>query len=166
MRSALRRILQEEFSRLSTTYTHLALKRARRETYEIANWIGPCSHERVLDAAAGPGRLGPILARRVAQVCALDLCPRMLQKSREFEPSSGPRLTLTVGDVACLPYRSRSFHLLTCSYAFANFPDPLAVLREYGRVIRRDGRIVVIDLIAPENGAQRRWLNRLEGARG
>jgi len=166
IKPALRRSLQREFTRLSGNYTRLALARTRREAHEIAAWIQPQSHERVLDAAAGPGRLGPVLAPRVAHVFALDLCSRMLQKARELKEPPGPRLSLTVGDVASLPYRSHSFDLLTCSYAFANFQDPLAVLHEYARVIRGDGRIVVIDLIAPEDRAQRRCLNRLEGGRG
>ena len=65
-----------------------------------------------------------------------------------------------------LPYRGRTFHLATCSYAFANFPDPLKVLRELARVIRRDGRIAIIDLVAPEESARRDLLCRLETLRG
>jgi SAM-dependent methyltransferase len=65
-----------------------------------------------------------------------------------------------------MPFRSASFDLLTCTYAFANLRDSLSVLREFARVTRAGGRIALIDVIAPENPERREELNRLESQRG
>jgi ubiquinone/menaquinone biosynthesis C-methylase UbiE len=166
MKAAARRSVSQEFELLSSAYTRLALARAQREIRQIVAWAEPQPEERVLDAACGPARLGHAFAPHVAQVNALDLCPQMLKKARELTASSHPPLLLTVGDLERLPYRSRSFHLLACAHVFANLQRPLRVMREFARVIRRDGRIVVIEVVAPENPAQRGWLNRLEAGRG
>jgi len=64
-----------------------------------------------------------------------------------------------------LPYASKSFQLVACAYAFANFPDPLKVLREFIRVIDDKGRIAVLDVIASENPMRCSRLNFIEGLR-
>ena len=165
MRSV-RRKVQQEFTGLSRTYARLALQRAQREARQFVAWIEPQSHESALDAACGPSNLGRALTPHVERVCGLDVSPEMLERARGSDAHSNRPLLLAAGDVERLPYRSGSFHLLTCTYAFANFRAPLAVLREFARVTRRGGRIALIDVIAPEDAARRERLNCLESARG
>jgi ubiquinone/menaquinone biosynthesis C-methylase UbiE len=162
---AARRSTERGFARISNAYTRVTRARASRQAREIAAWLRPHSAGRVLDAACGPAGLAQALAPEAVCVCALDLCPQMLHQARELD-GADPRLLLTVGDVGRLPFPSCSFHLVTCSYAFANFRNPLAVLREYARVIRPGGRIAIIEVVAPENRGQRLRLNRLESQRG
>lgn len=159
-----RRLIQHEFSRLSSASTTVS-DRERREAREIVSWIRPRSDERVLDAACGPGRLAKALASRAGRVCGLDLCFSMLKAGRELYSAHTSPLLLTVGDVERLPYRSQSFHLVTCAYSFANFPDPLQVLREFARVTHRGGRVAVVDVVAPEDPVRRAYLSRLEALR-
>jgi len=165
MRSV-RRKVQEEFTGLSHAYARLALQRAQREARQFVAWIEPRRHEWVLDAACGPSKLGRALSPRVEKVCGLDLSAEMLERARGSHTRSNRPLSLATGDVELLPYRSDSFHLLTCAYAFANFREPLAVLREFARVTQRGGRIALSDVVAPEDPAQRERLNRMESARG
>jgi SAM-dependent methyltransferase len=80
--------------------------------------------------------------------------------------TSGAQPLLTVGDVEQLPYASKSFQLVVCSYAFANFSDPLKVLREFIRVLDDKGRIAILEVVAPEDSAIRSRLNLIEGLRG
>ena len=162
----LRRATQREFDCISRAYSRLSVERAEREVREVVAWIAPRRDERVLDAACGPARLAQALAPRVERVCGVDLCASMIRLARECQLHSAGSVLFAVGDVERLPYRSRSFHLATCAYAFANFPDPLKVLQELARVTRRDGRIAIVDLVAPEDPAQRGFLCRLETLRG
>ena len=162
----LRRAIEREFDCISRSYSRLSAQKSEREVREVAAWIAPRRDEWVLDAACGPARLARALAPRVERVCGVDLCASMIRLARECQPHSAGSVLFAVGDVERLPYRGRTFHLATCSYAFANFPDPLKVLRELARVIRRDGRIAIIDLVAPEESARRDLLCRLETLRG
>ncbi len=161
-----RRAIQREFSAISTPYLRLAVKRGRREARAIVAWIRPRRAERALDAACGPARLARAIAPHVTEVHALDLCPRMIEAARGLPwLHTGARVLLALGDIERLPYRSRSFDLVVSSYAFANLPDPLKVLQEFARVVDRDGRIAIVDVVAPENRARRATLNRLEALR-
>ena len=166
MTPRLRRAIEWEFDCISRSYSRVSFERAEREVREVVAWIAPRRDDWALDAACGPARLAQALAPRVERVCGVDLCASMIRLARECQPDSAGSVLFAVGDVERLPYRSRSFHLATCSYAFANFPDPLKALRELARVIRRDGRIAIVDLVAPEDSAQRGFLCRLETLRG
>ncbi len=166
MTRRLRRKIEQEFGRLARAYARLAAEKARREIREMIAWIKPHSDQRVLDVACGPGTLAHAMAPLTAQVVAVDLCLPMLQAARKAQSDSSPTLLLTQGDVEELPYRSQTFDLVTCTYSFANFPGPLRVVKELARVTRRGGQIAVIDLVAPENSAQRKYLTRLEALRG
>ena len=161
----LRRAVQREFARISRPYSRLAAAKSQGEAREIVAWIRPRRVARVLDAACGPARLARAIAPHVAEVHGLDLCPRMVEAARALPPVSGARVLLAVGDVERLPYSSRSFNLVVSSYAFANLPDPLKVLREFGRVVARNGQVAIVDVVAPESPSQRARLNRLEAAR-
>lgn len=164
----LRRHIQREFTRLAPVYTRLAAHRAQREIRELVAWTRPRRTEQALDAACGPGLLARALSARAGLVVGLDVCAQMIHAARQAHlASSGhSRILFAVGDVEQLPFPDRSFHLLTCTNSFANFPDPLRVLREFARVTRTGGRIAVVDIVAPENNAGFSFLNRLEGLRG
>jgi ubiquinone/menaquinone biosynthesis C-methylase UbiE len=164
--AGVRRLVQEEFARISKPYLCLAARRAEREARAIAKWVRPRPGRRALDAACGPAWLARALASQVAEVHALDLCPRMIETARRLLDSSGARLFLAVGDVECLPYPRRSFDLVISTYVFANLPHPLRVLKEFARVVEHGGRIAMVDVVAPESRAHRARLNRLEALRG
>ena len=157
--------VQREFSRIASTYAWLTARPAAREARALIRWIELRPKDWVLDAACGPGVLARSLALRSSRVCALDLCPRMIEAARSGRLRSRTSVWYTVGQVERLPYRSGSFNLVTCAYAFANVPQPLEALREFARVVRRGGRIVVVDVVAPEDPGRCAGLNRLEALR-
>lgn len=157
------RRVPREFDRLASSYARRHTQKSAREAREFIDWIQVRCQESILDAACGPGALARAVARRGAQAFALDISPRML----EFVGSERHRWLIfpTLGDVETLPYAEESFDLVACAYAFANFPSPLTVLREFARVTRADGRIAIIDVVAPENPRQHSRLNEVEARR-
>jgi SAM-dependent methyltransferase len=166
MNLRLRRAVQREFGRMARAYARFPAPGAGREIRALLTWIGPRRDEQVLDAACGPARLARALAKHAGLVCGVDLCPSMIEVARQSQSHSRASVFLAVGDLERLPYRTRSFHLVTCSYAFANLPDALKALRELARVMRPNGRIAIVDLVAPDAPAPRDFLSRLETLRG
>jgi ubiquinone/menaquinone biosynthesis C-methylase UbiE len=162
--TGLRKSIRQGFDKIAADYAPIRTSTRARETREFVRWIHPGRRDCVLDAACGPASLARRFIWNVKRVYAVDLSERMIQLSRR--PSGpGAQLLLTVGDVEQLPYASKSFQLVTCAYAFANFPDPLKVLREFMRVTDDKGRIAVLDVIAPEDPVNRSRLNLIEGLR-
>jgi ubiquinone/menaquinone biosynthesis C-methylase UbiE len=158
--------IQREFSIVSRAYTAGTARRDSREDREILKWLEPRPSDRVLDAACGAGTLGRALALRVRSVFGLDLCRQMIERGRALHSSTGSGLSFTVGTVTQLPYRARSFDLVMCSYAFANFSNPLEALSEFARVTKARGRIAITEILAPEEPERRVYLNRIEELRG
>jgi ubiquinone/menaquinone biosynthesis C-methylase UbiE len=168
MNPRLRRSIQGDFSRIAEEYARLETERTNRDAQKLIDWIQPRPSERILDAACGPGTLARALAQHAGQVMGLDICPGMVQVAQRLArqaPNAG-LLGFVLGDVESLPYPTSHFHLVTCTYAFANFPDPLGALREFARVLRPAGRILIADILAPEDPARAACLNRFETLRG
>lgn len=98
----------------------------------------------VLDVACGTGDLTAMLARRgPARIVGADFCPPMLQRARE----KFPRLPVEwlEADAMALPFGTAEFDVVTIAFGLRNLPQPAAALREFARVLRPGGRLVVLD---------------------
>lgn len=100
-----------------------------------------------LDVAAGPGNVAAELLRRGARgVVALDLSIEML---RVGVAKGYPDVHWVAGDAEALPLPDASFDVVTISFGLRNVPDPQAAVREFARVLRPGGRLVVCEFAAP-----------------
>lgn len=81
---------------------------------------------------------------------ALDLDRELLTVTRRRADVSHNALLLQ-GDAAHLPFPSESFDTAVCSLAMCEYPDRRAVLAEMKRVLRPQGRLLLLD------HAQWRW---------
>jgi demethylmenaquinone methyltransferase / 2-methoxy-6-polyprenyl-1,4-benzoquinol methylase len=100
-----------------------------------------------LDVAAGPGNVArELVARGAEQVTALDLSFNMLAAgARRGEHA----ITWVNGDAQHLPFPDERFDVVTISFGLRNVPDPERALREFGRVTRPGGRLVVCEFATP-----------------
>lgn len=114
----------------------------------------------VLDVAAGPGNVAvELLAQGAAHVTALDLSFNMLAEGAR----RGHRgVTWVNGDAQSLPFPDATFAAVTISFGLRNVPDPESALREFARVTRPGGRVVVCEFAnptwAPLRAVYRRYL--------
>jgi demethylmenaquinone methyltransferase/2-methoxy-6-polyprenyl-1,4-benzoquinol methylase len=113
---------------------------------------------RVLDVAAGPGNVAnELLDRGAAHVTALDLSLAML---REGARHGRADLAWVNADAQHLPFPDDSFDAVTISFGLRNVPDPELALREFARVTRPGGRVVVCEFATPTAPAFRRVYRR------
>jgi len=108
-----------------------------------------------LDVACGPGLLACAFAHVVRQAAGIDLTPAMLDQARQAQlEQSLANVSWQQGDVNALPYPDAHFSIVSSRYVFHHLPDPLAVLKEMGRVCKPGGRVVVADMVPiPERAA-------------
>lgn len=134
----------------------------RRQAVQAALADGP---ERVLDVATGTADLALMLkrARPQAEVIGVDFAEAMLAVGRSKARQRGLRVELRRGDALALPFEDASFDALTVAYGLRNFADVAHGLAEMRRVVRRGGRVVVLEFPPPPAnlaGRALRWYGR------
>jgi ubiquinone/menaquinone biosynthesis C-methylase UbiE len=110
----------------------------------------PTSRDRVVDLGAGTGLITLALAPRVAEVTAVDISPRMLERLVERAGAAGiGNVTPVVGDLRTLPLEDGSATLAVSNYAFHHLvdADKELALSEVRRVLAPGGRLVLCDMM-------------------
>jgi ubiquinone/menaquinone biosynthesis C-methylase UbiE len=101
----------------------------------------------ILDVGCGTG----IFASRVLEcrpetsVWAMDLSGGMLGRCRKRCQQAGGRLHLVQGDSERLPFADNTFDVVTCTHSFHHYPRQEKVADEMFRVLRPNGRLLIID---------------------
>jgi ubiquinone/menaquinone biosynthesis C-methylase UbiE/DNA-binding transcriptional ArsR family regulator len=104
-------------------------------------------HVVVADLGAGEGWLSQLLARRAEKVIAVDNSPKMVAFGRAEAKKKGiANLEYRLGDLADPPIPPRSVDLVILSQALHHTANPQAALNAAARLLRKGGRLIVLDL--------------------
>lgn len=132
----------------------------------LVELAAPQPSETALDVSTGGGHTALTLAPHVARVVASDLTPRMLAVARAHITAQGAtNVDYVIADAERLPFLDESFDLVTVRIAPHHYPDAGRAVREMARVVKRGGRVVIIDNIAPPNPTLDALLNDWERRR-
>jgi ubiquinone/menaquinone biosynthesis C-methylase UbiE len=101
---------------------------------------------RILEIGVGTGKNMPYYPAG-AELTAVDLSDRMLAQARRRAGSEGVDVELHEMDVQDLGFENDSYDTAVATWVFCSVPDPVRGLRELGRVVRPEGRIVLLDHI-------------------
>ena len=123
-------------------------------------WIGRAlpylKGPRVLEASFGTGYLIGRYAHRFEAV-GLDYNQAMVDIARQNLKRLGKTAMLVRGDVGSLPFKDECFDTVLCTMAFSGYPDGNQAMEQIRRVLKPDGRLVVVDINYP-SGPQSVWV--------
>jgi ArsR family transcriptional regulator len=115
----------------------------------------------VADLGCGTGALTAALAPRVRRVIGVDRSAAMLQAARKR--TAGLRnVELHEADLGELPLDAGSADAALLVLVLAYVADPAPVLAEARRILRRDGRLVVLDAARHDDLELRRRMGQVE----
>ena len=103
--------------------------------------------ERILDIAAGTGTSSEPWADQEIEVVPADFSLGMLRVGRRRRPD----MAFTAADAMSLPFADESFDVVTMSFGLRNVADPEVALREFLRVTKPGGRLLVCEFSQPVN---------------
>lgn len=102
---------------------------------------------RLLDIGTGTGRVLELLAPRISQGVGVDASKAMLALARSRLARPGlSHCSVRLADMYRLPFPDATFDLAVMQMVLHYAEDPPGVLAELGRVLRPDGRLILIDL--------------------
>jgi ubiquinone/menaquinone biosynthesis C-methylase UbiE/biotin operon repressor len=101
----------------------------------------------VADLGAGDGTFSLLIAQHAEQVIAVDASEKMLDVAREQAARSGiTNAEFRLGDMEELPIGDAAVDLAFFSQSLHHAAHPARAIAEAGRILRRTGRIVILDL--------------------
>ncbi len=163
---AIKHEVREQFGRAAQAYVESSYHARGPDLARLVALAEPQPTDRALDLCTGGGHTVLALAPHVAAVIASDLTPAMLAAARTFLASRGvTNVEYMIADAENLPFLDASFDLVTVRAASHHFADVRAATQEMARVLRPDGRLVLIDIIAPADPALDAFDNEIERRR-
>jgi ubiquinone/menaquinone biosynthesis C-methylase UbiE len=109
---------------------------------------------RVLETSFGTGYLLGQYAHQF-DVIGLDYNQTMVEIARQNLERLGKSAVLVRGDVGRLPFQDEYFDTVLCTMAFSGYPDGNQALEQLRRVLKPDGRLVIVDINYP---VDRNWI--------
>jgi len=131
------------YDRMNAVMTAGLDRRWRERAADLAR-VRPGS--RALDVATGTGDLALALRRRGADVIGLDFSEEMLAVAGR----KAPYVSWVTGNALALPFGDGEFDAATVGFGARNFDVLEDGLAEMVRVVRPGGRVVVLEITAPQ----------------
>lgn len=108
-----------------------------------------------LDLATGTGDVALTLINdsRIKKITGLDLSKGMIDIGIQKVQKKGleKKINLMLGDGVNIPAADSSFDLTTISFGIRNFSDPQKSLHDIYRVLKKDGRLMIMEFAIPSN---------------
>jgi len=151
--------LKHSYSLLAPIYDPLVARASQGMRKHSLRRLGDVGEQEILIAGVGTGLDLPLLPDG-ARYTGLDITPAMLRYAQKRKPAALD-IDLQLGDVMAMPFADNSFDVVLMHLILAVVPEPLRALQEAARVVRPQGRILILDkfLRPGEFAPLRRLLN-------
>lgn len=142
---------RKRYDRLAFFYDFLEfpLERFRFSTWRL-RLRDRITGDQALEVGVGTGKNLPYYPQGV-KVTAIDLSPRMLERSKKKASILGKTVDFQEMDVQRLTFRDNSFDSVFAAFVFCSVPDPVQGLRELKRVCKPGGRLLLLEHMRPGN---------------
>jgi SAM-dependent methyltransferase len=139
-----------QFGPQAAAYVASAVHSQGEDLKQLAAMVEGRKGARVLDLGCGGGHVAFNVAPHVKEAIAYDLSAEMLAAVTSEATKRGLANVVTrQGPAEKLPFADESFDVVVTRYSAHHWRDVPAALKEAKRVLKNDGRAVVVDAVSP-----------------
>jgi ubiquinone/menaquinone biosynthesis C-methylase UbiE len=109
----------------------------------------------IIDVGCGTGRNLSVLAKYATKIIGIDASPKMIQLSDHIAKKSKLTYELKIGDVNAIPAADGSVDGIFANMVLHHISDPAGSLKEFSRVLSKEGRLLLIDLLSHNDDSMR-----------
>lgn len=122
----------------------------KRMRSEAISMLDLEERDRVLDVGCGTGFATEGLLEQVDEVHGLDQSSHQLERAYAKFGKDGP-VRFYRGDAERLPFHDDAFDVVWSSGSIEYWPDPVATLREFRRVVKPGGSVLIVGPDSPKS---------------
>ena len=100
---------------------------------------------RILDVGCGTGELSLLFAEMGHEVSGIDISGQMLKIAKAKAEACGADIVFREGDAENPPFDTSSFDIVFSRHLLWTLPNPKAAVENWKRVLRKNGKVVIID---------------------
>jgi ubiquinone/menaquinone biosynthesis C-methylase UbiE len=112
----------------------------------LKTWVNFSASDRILDIACGTGEFERLIINEhpAQQIVGIDISEEMLAVAQQ-KLYSYPNISFQVGSASALPFPEQTFDVIVSANSFHYFDDPIIALAEIKRVLKPDGKVIILD---------------------
>mgnify|MGYP006415375571 FL=1 len=122
---------------------------------QAVDLLDPIRRDHILDVATGTCDIVIEIAKRnlAVRIFGIDFSQRMLElgKAKVSRNYYDKSISFQIGSGDHLPFANESFDGVVCAFGIRNFANVKRGLREFYRVLKPGGRIVILEFSVPQN---------------
>lgn len=158
--------VQKQFTKTADAFAKFAVRDTPEVLAEKVEFAKPQPHDFVLDVACGPGAFILAVSPLVSFATGIDVTLEMLRQARKFqEEKHVANAVFACADGEQIPFPDASFDLVSCQHAFHHITKTEPVLEQMMRVTKPQGRLLILDPLAPESDSKFELYNQIERLR-
>ncbi len=165
-------VMQNEMARMANSYDSymqkvtLGREHVLRELTVNLAQLGP--GDQVLEVGCGTGTLSLAAKQKVGpagKVDGIDMLPQMIELSRRKAVQASADVTFQLGSIDAIPFPANQFDAVLSSFMIFHMSEEVRRrgILEIQRVLKPQGRLLVLDVTPPANPVQRVIANTFMG---
>jgi len=107
--------------------------------------------KKILEVSFGSGYLMTQYAKKDFDIYGIDYNEKMLEIASKKMSANKIRTKLSIANVEILPFPDNTFDTIINTMAFTGYPNGDKAMREFKRVLKEDGKLLLVDFDYPEN---------------
>jgi ubiquinone/menaquinone biosynthesis C-methylase UbiE len=156
-------LVQDSFGAAAQAYTSSKVHASGPDLGWVVEAAALSGDELVVDVGTGTGHTALALAPYAREVVAVDITLPMLAEAERLAASQGvSNLRFLQADASALPLSSSQYDLVTCRQAAHHFSQIGQAVHEWARILKRGGKVVVVDSVSPQEPAIEGFLHEIE----